>query len=84
MAADVFLFSNVWTLLLPAEPVVVDELVLPAGVDFDSLIVSVDSLQGFFATQQAKRKEPVGMRYKHYLSREQLHEELRKQKEVVK
>jgi len=44
MAADVFLFSNFWTLLMPAEPVVIDELVIPPGVDFDSLMVTVNSL----------------------------------------
>ena len=48
LAANVVLFSHTWTLLLPVEPVVIDELILPAGVDFDSLIVHVDSLQGFF------------------------------------
>lgn len=34
--------------MMPSEPIVIDELIIPAGADFDSLVVHVDNLHQFY------------------------------------
>ena len=45
------LFSNMWKQFILSETgLIIDKLVIPSMVDFDSMLIGVDSLQPFYAS----------------------------------
>jgi hypothetical protein len=50
------LFSNIWKQFIPSDQgLIVDRLVIPPMVDFDSMLIGIDSLQPYYLAQQKKR-----------------------------
>lgn len=47
LQAPVMLFSNMWKQFMPSESIVIDKLIIPSMVDFDSVLVEVNSLQSY-------------------------------------
>jgi len=48
LAGTVILYSNMWKQFIPSEAgVIIDRLVIPSMVDFDSLHISTDSLLNY-------------------------------------
>jgi len=45
LSSTVVLFSNMWKQFIPSENgVIIDRLVIPPMIDFDSLLVHIDSI----------------------------------------
>ena len=48
LSSTVVLFSNMWKQFIPSDNgVVIDKLVIPPMIDFDSLLVHIDNLQPY-------------------------------------
>lgn len=73
LQGSVVLFSNLWKQFMPAESgVVVDKVVLPSMVDFDSMMVGVDSLQPYHIANQNKRVHPSPLLEKVFITKDML------------
>ena len=65
------LFSNMWKQFVPSESgLIIDRLVIPPMVDFDSILVNIDSLHAFYIDQQNKRTLPLTFFEKVFMTKE--------------
>lgn len=56
LSSTVVLFSNMWKQFIPSENgVIIDRLVIPSMIDFDSLLVHIDNLQSYHIAEQSKK-----------------------------
>lgn len=56
--------------------VIIDQLVIPSMVDFDSLLIGIDSLQPYYIEQQATRLYPSPFYEKTYITKDMLRQSL--------
>ena len=64
------LYNYMWKKFLPMDPIVIDQLIIPAGVDFDSLSIGVDSSNSFVIASQLTRKKPTMLMEKLYYTKQ--------------
>lgn len=57
---------------MPSEAIVIDKLVIPSMVDFDSMLVEVNSLQSYHTSSQANRPVPATFFEKVYITKDML------------
>ncbi|CDW86369.1 UNKNOWN [Stylonychia lemnae] len=77
------LFNTMWKKFVPMDQIVIDELIIPAGVDFDSVSLAVDNVQNYYIAQQQIRKKPTLFMEKLYFTKEFEEEQKIQQQQII-